>query len=728
VHSEWVGRELGEYFVFERIGAGSMAEVYKALQPSMDRLVGIKILSPALSHDAQFVARFKREVQIVASLEHPHILPVIDFGEREGTFYLVMRYVGGGTLHDLIEQGPLEPPLALRYLSEIGEALDYAHQQRVVHRDIKPRNVLLDQQGRPFLADFGLARLIGAGNITHSGVEMIGTPHYMSPEQARGQPVDGRSDLYALGVMLYQMLTGRVPYEADSTVGIVMKHINSPVPAVTENWPMLPETLNPVVAKAMAKDPDERFQTAQELTQAVAEALGTAVLAGPVMTRPADGATATGHGHSLRRVSKSGRLTFWRKLTILAQWGGRRLRGPQPDTLASLVPHLFPTRRQRGLLWGSLMLSLAVVVAGLAFAVLRGIGPASPALAPIPAPTSAGPAASLTPRPPTPSLAGTGTVAAATAHAALAQAATASQAALLAAPTRLPANTLTPPQPTRVVSAKDAMVEVPVPAGSFLMGSSSADHSARADERPQVRVTLDGFWIDRTEVSVAQFQSFVGATGYQTDAERGCCAAVNKARGGLVYSPDPVFVTNANWLMPQGGGAPGAAAAQAVVQVSWNDARAYCIWAGRRLPTEAEWEKAARGDNGFIYPWGNEFDGRRLNYCDKNCAAGTHDTSSDDTFARAGTVGVFVTGASPYDVLDMAGNVREWVNGFYDFRGYAGLPTANPPGLDSGLNRVLRGGSWIDGPDRVRTAARSFNVPDGRDNLSGFRCAETALP
>ena len=154
MHSEWVGRELGEYFVFERIGAGSMAEVYKALQPSMDRLVGIKILSPALSHDAQFVARFKREVQIVASLEHPHILPVIDFGEREGTFYLVMRYVGGGTLHDLIEQGPLEPPLALRYLSEIGEALDYAHQQRVVHRDIKPRNVLLDQQGRPLPGRF----------------------------------------------------------------------------------------------------------------------------------------------------------------------------------------------------------------------------------------------------------------------------------------------------------------------------------------------------------------------------------------------------------------------------------------------------------------------------------------------------------------------------------------------------------------------------------------------
>ena len=610
--SEWVGRELGEYFVFERIGAGSMAEVYKALQPSMDRLVGIKILSPALSHDAQFVARFKREVQIVASLEHPHILPVIDFGEREGTFYLVMRYVGGGTLHDLIQQGPLEPPLALRYLSEIGEALDYAHQQRVVHRDIKPRNVLLDQQGRPFLADFGLARLIGTGNITHSGVEMIGTPHYMSPEQARGQPVDGRSDLYALGVMLYQMLTGRVPFEADSTVGIVMKHINSPVPAVAENWPMLPETLNPVIAKAMAKEPDERYQTAHELTQAVAEALGTSVMAGPIMTRPADGGTGGGRGHSYRRAGAGSGLTLWRKLSILAQWGGRRLRGPQPDTLASLFPHLFPTRQQRRLLWGGLALVVVAAVGLFTLTALRGFGPASPAATVAASATRAQSLASLTPRPPTADL-GLARTATAAFQSALAQAAIATQAAATqTAATSAPPATTAAPRPTRVVSALDGMVEVPVPAGPFLMGSSNTDHAARDDEKPQIRVTLDGFWIDRTEVTVAQFQSFVAATGYKTDAERGCCSAGYNLAGGLVYSPDPVYVSNANWLMPQGGGAPGAVAHQPVVQVSWNDAKAYCDWAGRRLPTEAEWEKAARGENGFIYPWGNEFDGRRL--------------------------------------------------------------------------------------------------------------------
>src|SRR6185503_17712464 len=317
--SEWVGRELAEYFVFERIGAGSMAEVYKALQPSMDRMVGIKILSAGLAHDPQFVARFRREVQIVASLEHPHILPVIDYGESDNTLYLVMRYVNGGTLHELIEQGPMQPSTVLRYLTEIGEAIDYAHERRVVHRDIKPRNVLLDQQGNSFIADFGLAKLIESGGITNSGLEMIGTPHYMSPEQARGHPVDGRSDLYSLGVLLFQMLTGRVPFDGDSTVGIVMKHINAPVPDVTESWPTLPPALNAVLARAMSKRPEDRYPTAQALTAAVAEALGTAVLAGPIVSislAPSRKARAWPAGR--------GSLTIWRKLGILAQWSGRR--------------------------------------------------------------------------------------------------------------------------------------------------------------------------------------------------------------------------------------------------------------------------------------------------------------------------------------------------------------------------------------------------------------------
>jgi len=195
----------------------------------------------------------------------------------------------------------------------------------------------------------------------------------------------------------------------------------------------------------------------------------------------------------------------------------------------------------------------------------------------------------------------------------------------------------------------------------------------------------------------------------------------------VVFAPNPQFVASATWRMPLGNGAQEAGPRQPVVQVSWNDAAAYCEWAERRLPTEAEWEKAARGMEAFLYPWGAEFDGRRLNYCDRNCGADWHG-SDDDTFARQGTVGVFPAGASPYNALDMAGNVWEWVNDFYDFRGYFKVATANPPGVEAGLTHVLRGGSWLDSAERTRTTARNHNVPDGRNNVTGFRCAASELP
>ncbi|MEP7356248.1 MAG: SUMF1/EgtB/PvdO family nonheme iron enzyme, partial [Anaerolineales bacterium] len=590
--------------------------------------------------------------------------------------------------------------------------------------DIKPRNVLLDQQGNPFIADFGLAKLIEAGGITNSGLEMIGTPHYMSPEQARGQPVDGRSDLYSLGVLLFQMLTGRVPFDGDSTVGIVMKHINAPVPDVTESWPTLPPALNAVVAKAMSKQPEDRYQTAQALTAAVAEALGTAVLAGPIVSN----SLAAG---KKRRSWPAGRgsLTVWRKLGILAQWSGRRLIGRQsgPETLADVFGRLFPTRSQRRLLWGGLLVGLVgvfIVLSG-----LRGFGAAAPPLTAMAAGSQTS-AALLAAGTATPGLSATANPASATLAAtatALPPSATASlpPSSSTPAPSASPAATAQPV--TRRVSEQDGMALLLVPAGPFKFGSRPADAGAGDDELPQQTVNLDAFWIDRTEVTVAQFAQFVAATRYKTDAERGCCAEEFGQVGGRVYSPDPLFVLNATWLLPQGGGAPAASPKLPAVQVSWNDAGAYCTWAGRRLPSEAEWEKAARGDNGMIYPWGNEFDGRRLNACDINCSASWHG-ATNDTFSRTGTVGVFVTGASPYGVLDMAGNVREWVNDFYDFRGYSGIPTANPPGLESGLTRVLRGGSWLDPASKVRAAARDFAVPDTRDNLTGFRCAVSDQP
>jgi len=285
------------------------------------------------------------------------------------------------------------------------------------------------------------------------------------------------------------------------------------------------------------------------------------------------------------------------------------------------------------------------------------------------------------------------------------------------------------PQPSPTVAGlslapKDAMELVYIPAGNFLFGSADSDPAAQPDEKPQQELFLDDFWMDRTEVTVAQFQDFVNATNYQTDAELGCCSGNYARAGGLVLAPDPEFVKSANWKLPEGQGAAPALPRRPVVQVSWNDAKAYCEWTGRRLPTEAEWEKAARGDDGRIYSWGKTFDGTRLNFCDRSCAREKHDADYDDTFARTSNVGSFPAGVSLYGLLDMSGNVQEWVSDRYDPRGYA---AAGPsPTAQGGPAYVLRGGSWFDPPARVRAAARASNLPDARDNATGFRCAISA--
>ena len=271
------GKTLGKYRLVEKLGQGGMAQVYKAYQPDLDRYVAIKILHPHLTGDEDFAERFRREARAVAALEHPHIVRVYDFDADEGVAFLVMEHLEGVSLkshlHDLdCREERMDLEEVVRIVGALADALDHAHRQGVIHRDLKPSNVLITASGRPVLTDFGIARMVDATVVTESG-GTLGTPAYMSPEQGRGEPGDARSDIYALGILLYQLCTGRVPFDADTPYAIILKHITAPLPPPRSICPELPESVERVILKALAKDPDDRFQSAGEMGRALRAAI-----------------------------------------------------------------------------------------------------------------------------------------------------------------------------------------------------------------------------------------------------------------------------------------------------------------------------------------------------------------------------------------------------------------------------------------------------------------------
>jgi serine/threonine-protein kinase len=263
--------KIGRYEIRAELGRGGMATVYRAYDPSFDREVAIKVLPRELQHDPQFHDRFKREIKTIASLEHPAIVPVYDVGEEDGVPYFVMRYMTGGSLTTWIEKGKFSLQDAARIIERLASALAYAHKNGIVHRDLKPDNILFDNIGDPFISDFGVAKFTGtSSNLTGSGI--IGTPAYMSPEQAQGEAVDNRSDIYGLGVIIFQMLSGKQPYNATTPMGVAVKHITEPVPEILKANPSLPAETDTIIKTAMAKNKDNRYPTATALSKAMNQA------------------------------------------------------------------------------------------------------------------------------------------------------------------------------------------------------------------------------------------------------------------------------------------------------------------------------------------------------------------------------------------------------------------------------------------------------------------------
>lgn len=645
-------RQFGRYTILRELGRGGMATVYVAHDPRFEREVAIKVLPRQFTHDPRFLDRFRQEARTIAALEHFAIVPVYDFGEHDDAPFLVMRYMRGGSLRRRMHGRPLPLDEVVRIVDRLAPALDKAHARGVIHRDLKPDNVLFDEDGEPYLSDFGIARMAEA---THT-MTIVGTPAYMSPEQVQGdQKLDGRSDTYALGVMLFELLTGRQPYEAPTPTKQMMKHVLEPIPDILAANPALPDGMQTIIDRVMAKDRAERYATTAELAAALRDVASSPVRAPALEVHVDESAVELeedsdrGPDTLIEALSgASAAKPSARGVPIRASFASSR--SANGDSSQSMSKE--PTVPVWPLLAGAAI--TLVLVVWLIGAAQNGNGGGSETVA------TQGAISTLAPTSKT-------------------------QSVVTPKPDA-------PPDPalgSTWLRPADGMTMVYVPGGTFAMGSEDGF----ADEQPVHDVTLDGFWIDRTEVTNGQYEECV------TD---GACN-----RSG--YADDPVF---------NGKDYP-------VVGVSWYDAKAYCEWAGGRLPTEAEWEYAARGPESFDFPWGNTFAGENLNFCDTNCEIeDSRDETADDGYARTAPVGTYPAGESWVGAQDMAGNVWEWVNDWYDADYYRNSPERNPHGPSSGEVKVLRGGSWSSVGQYVRSANRNDLDPTNSYINLGFRCTQ----
>jgi formylglycine-generating enzyme required for sulfatase activity len=669
-------KRIRKYEILEEIGRGGFAVVYKARDTELDRQVALKMLHPYWTNDPGFAARFRREARAAARLRHPHVVTVYEAGEAEGQLYIAMEYLPGRTLQEVLEaRGALPLEQALPILEQVAEALDYAHGQGVVHRDVKPGNVIVEETERGVqatLTDFGLVKAMeGSAALTSQGT-LLGSPEYMAPEQAdpeRAAEVGPAADRYALGIVAYQMLTGRVPFPGN-TPATLNAHEHKPVPSPRSFHPEVSGAVEAALLKMLAKAPTDRFAAACAFAARLRQA---GLAAGEARRREAQLAPL------YDRLQAAAAQKDWAE--VLALGGRIQALDPAYRDVAERMKQARRELRRGGRkpvpawAWGVggvavLGVMVLLVACGSRWNEWFAPGPTeTPPRTPTDTPT---PTPTVVTSTPTPTETPTNTP---------------TPTPTVVTPTKTPTRAPTPTRTTWVRSA-DEMVMVYVPAGEFKMGSTEGDD----DERPVHAVVLDAFWIDRTEVTNAQYARCVGDS----------------------VCDEASFVNNVDF---NGDEYP-------VVGVSWYDANTYCEWAGARLPTEAEWEYAARGEQGYVYPWGDEFDCSRGNFDDETQGDDYLVPGGEgcDGYDRTAPVGSFPTGASWCRALDLAGNVWEWVADWYDAGYYERSPTHNPLGPEEGDGKVLRGGAWDGDLGYLRSAYRGWYLPSWFVYF-GFRCA-----
>jgi eukaryotic-like serine/threonine-protein kinase len=677
--TDFTGQSIDRYHILASLGEGGMATVYKAYDTRLERDVAVKIIRTDQFGAAvleRILKRFEREAKALARLTHPNIVSVIDYGEYRGAPYLVMEYLPGGTLKQRLGH-PMPWQEAVHILLPIAEALDYAHSQNIIHRDVKPSNILLTGRGQPMLSDFGIAKILESEEtqtLTGTGIG-VGTPEYMAPEQWTGQAVP-QSDIYSLGVVFYELVTGRKPYTADTPAAILLKQANDPLPRPKKFASDLPDGVEKIIIKALAKKPENRYSGMEEFIAAL-----ETLLSGQTKTKQS---VLPWGKPKAEKIHQPEQATPQVQKQIEDQpMGDARLsvKGKPREPASPEMPPGVASRQGRGKIRPVWIITLFGLSAVVAFAIW-GLPPLAARLASTPVPTAI-----------------TTHILSSIRTATFTYMSTPTRTTTLTKPstptlTNTPELGLTPAIGSTWTSPVDKMVMVYVPEGDFSMGSVSD----RLDEQPVHKVYLDAYWIDKTEVTNNMYALCVAQGACQSTA----------------YSP---LKTETDRCIS--GDSPNSP----VTCVDWDMANTYCQWAGRRLPSEAEWEKAARGTDGRTYPWGNAA---------PTCAlANLYSLGNNTQPCHWNPVGVgnYLGGASPYGALDIAGNAWEWVNDWYSATYYLHSPERNPTGPDSGTYHVLRGLSWENNVDVVRSAYRlGGNLTDiyNYNPITGFRCARSA--
>ena len=637
---------LGRYDVLNRLGAGGMGVVYKALDRETGEIVALKVLKTEIADQAPLMEVFKNELRVARKITHKNVCRIYDFNRTDGTAFISMEFIEGESLRRVLDRfNALTTRKGIKVARQICDALREAHVQGIVHRDLKPENLMIDESGNVKLMDFGLAHLVTEGSPV-----AVGTPCYMAPEQAQGKPVDQRADIYALGLVMFEIFTGSAAFTGDTPIAVALKQLYDVPPNPRDVDHTIPEHIAGAILRCLEKEPGKRFQSVDELQAVLNDVSDSRNEASPLLASAGRfpervvGVWRTSPGVASAAVAVVLVICLLIGAAMFSDPAGAKEPSPQvsPATFAELSAFRMAQTLDTEDAWNAFLKDHREgplsADAQKRIQVIRARSAEKENATPVPTPVVS------------------------------------------------PAVPETQPDVKQAVISRpgwmDLLETAPIPAGVFMMGNDNG----RGDEKPRHQVRVDAFNMSRTEISNRQYLAFLEETGYPRPK-------------------DPGFAKNYFMAYPD----------YPVVNVSYEDAIAFCTWASAkfeatvRLPTEAEWEYAAlAGTDSTMYPWGAQDPGTMARF--KGNAPREPATVARGAFPSNG-----------FGLYNMSGNVWEWVLDFYSKDYYSTSPIRNPGGPTTGTRRSVRGGSWANDETALGVTRRANRSSGERSDQIGFR-------